>query len=117
MIKKHGTYGRTLLFELDKSYPSKYDVLFYNLKLYLEWIHEIKTRNLSNFEKMRIKSMNDPFLVLSDDYCNKCNHYTSVITELISYCRLFANANSDDRVNHMNTKCYNKECKNGFLEL
>ncbi len=104
-------------YEFDKRYPLKYEVLFYNLKLYLEEIHERKSRNLIGFEKWRFLLINEPFEATLEGYCNNCYKYSIVRTGIINYFVSYANTNSNDRSNHMVITCPNPDCKNGFLDL
>ena len=57
------------LAELQVKDESKYDVLFYNFKLYLEEIHEAKSRNLKAFENWRYSFRHNPFVVVLEGYC------------------------------------------------
>ena len=101
--------------EFDKKYESKYGVLFYNFKLYLEGLHEIKSRNLKSYEKSRFLAIQEPFIVVLEGYCTNCKHYTPFSIGLIQYLRSYASTNPSDRANHMRAECPN--CKNGFVDF
>jgi hypothetical protein len=103
--------------ELQIKDAAKYDVLFYNFKLYLERIHETKSRNLKAFEIKRFSVRYEPFKVALEGYCYSCNRYSIAESNLINYLRSFANTTPKDRANHLGAKCKNKECNNGFLDF
>jgi hypothetical protein len=103
--------------ELEKKDESKYEVLFYNFKLYLEEIHEAKSRNLKAFEKWRYAFRHNPFVVVLEGYCYSCTKYSIVAADAINYLKSFANTHPKDRANHTGVKCPNPECNNKYLDL
>jgi hypothetical protein len=103
--------------ELQIKYESKYDVLFYNFKLYLEKIHEAKSLNLKAFERWRYSVRYEQFKVALEGYCYSCNKYSIAETGLINYLRSFANTTPKERASHLRAECPSKECNNGFLDF
>ncbi len=99
--------------EFGKRTPVKYDILLYNLKLYLEELHGIKSQYLSGFEKFRYDAMLLHNAVTLEGYCHKCKHHTPCHIGLIEYLESYATANPNDG-NHMRIPC--KMCS-GFLDL
>ncbi len=103
--------------EFDNIDPLKYEILFYHLKLNLERIHENKSRNFSGLEEFRFLIRHYPFFAAMEGYCKNCNTYTPTSTPIIHYFRSYTNYEDGKRYNHMNVKCPNTSCQNGFLDF
>jgi hypothetical protein len=104
-------------YDLDEKHVLKYDVLIYNFKLYLEDINKAKGHLLNSFEKLQFSNRDDQFIVTLEGRCNKCAQYTTYQLDVIGYIRSFANADKYIQSNHMNAKCGNLGCKNGFVDF
>jgi hypothetical protein len=94
--------------ELDNKSSKKYDILFYNFKLYIEELHGIKSQHLKEFERLRYYVMEDNYAITIEGYCHRCKNYTSYNVGLMEYLRSYAHANPTNR-NHMDIEC--KICK------
>ena len=102
--------------EFDKKDPLKYEILFYNFKIYLEEIQKIKSKRLKEFEEFQFSLISEPFIVALDGYCHKCNHFSLYGIGLINYFRLCANIDSDN-IHLIRAKCLNPICNNDFLNF
>jgi hypothetical protein len=103
--------------EFEKINTLEYDILFYNLKLIIERVHEIKSENFKGFEELRQLVSGDPFAMTIEGYCKECNMFTPCVINIIQYFRSYVDSNTENNNTHLNVKCPSRNCKNGLLDF
>jgi hypothetical protein len=84
--------------DLENQYVDNHKIFLYGLKLEMEEIHELKSRNRSGFEQMRMRARGDPNLLVLEGYCKKCKIYASVVVDLLDYFEAYVvNPNKQTR--------------------
>lgn len=81
-----------------------YNIILFNLKLTIEEIHEVKARNLKDYEVYRLGKKQDIDKVVVEGFCNTCKRFFTVSIKTLyyldSYITSFVSNKYDD-----NFKC------------
>jgi hypothetical protein len=84
-----------------------------NLKLTIENIQEFKSRNLKDFEVLRLDKVQDIGKIVVEGYCDACKRFSITFMDTVDYLDMYV----ESSVSKRNISPITCKCENGILNF